>query len=164
MRGMSDPKLVVSKRVLAVSEDTKRRNPDLYGASASRLASAGVAVAVESKPMGTPPTRAKFIIKPSTDEDRLNKTERAYLTYLREQSYASIKIQAVTLKLGDDCRYTPDFFTVDRNGEGVFHEVKGFWRDDARVKIKVAAREFPVKFIAVQKAKGGGWTVEEINP
>ena len=45
-----------------------------------------------------------------------------------------------------------------------FHEVKGFWRDDARVKIKVAAEHFPFKFVAVRKKKlseGGGWDVEE---
>jgi hypothetical protein len=43
------------------------------------------------------------------------------------------------------------------------HEVKGFWTDDARVKIKVAASQFPVAFIAVRrigKAKGGGWDIE----
>jgi hypothetical protein len=43
------------------------------------------------------------------------------------------------------------------------HEVKGFWVDDARVKIKVAADMYPVEFIAIKKqAKkdGGGWAVE----
>ena len=44
------------------------------------------------------------------------------------------------------------------------HEVKGYWMDDARVKIKVAAAQHPVKFIAVKartKKDGGGWEVEE---
>ncbi|MFX6258524.1 DUF1064 domain-containing protein, partial [Acinetobacter baumannii] len=43
------------------------------------------------------------------------------------------------------------------------HEVKGFWTDDARVKIKVAAEQYPLTFLAVKaKAKkdGGGWAIE----
>jgi hypothetical protein len=34
------------------------------------------------------------------------------------------------------------------------HEVKGFWTDDARVKIKVAAEMYPIQFIAIKKEKG----------
>jgi hypothetical protein len=44
------------------------------------------------------------------------------------------------------------------------HEVKGFWQDDARVKIKVAASIYPFRFVAVTaraKKHGGGWAVEE---
>lgn len=44
------------------------------------------------------------------------------------------------------------------------HEVKGFWQDDARAKIKIAAAMFPFRFFAVKvktKREGGGWDVEE---
>lgn len=44
------------------------------------------------------------------------------------------------------------------------HEVKGFWEDDARAKIKIAADMYPIRFIAVQvlpKKAGGGWKIEE---
>jgi len=37
---------------------------------------------------------------------------------------------------------------------------EGFWQDDARVKIKVAASIHPIKFIAVTR-KGAGWEREE---
>ena len=50
------------------------------------------------------------------------------------------------------------------NGQIELHEVKGFWMDDARVKIKVAAEMYPFKFVAIKvKAKkdGGGYSVEE---
>lgn len=52
------------------------------------------------------------------------------------------------------------------NADGVMemHEVKGFWTDDARVKIKVAADQYPFRFIAfkaVAKSRGGGWLREE---
>jgi hypothetical protein len=101
----------------------------------------------------------------STDESKLNKTERAFLQWLRLQpSVAWIGIQNVTLKLADDCRYTPDFLWVNLIGDLEFIEVKGFWRDDARVKIKVAARQFPwARFIAVRRVKGE-WKFEEIKP
>jgi hypothetical protein len=43
------------------------------------------------------------------------------------------------------------------------HEVKGFWQDDARAKIKIAADIFPFRFIAIKgksiaKKNGGGWS------
>jgi hypothetical protein len=44
------------------------------------------------------------------------------------------------------------------------HEVKGFWADDARVKIKVAAEMYPFRFIAIMKLPkrdGGGFSIEE---
>ncbi len=104
------------------------------------------------------------VMTPTTDESRLNKTEAAFLAWLRANHWENIAIQAITLKLGDDCRYTPDF-TAIKDGKLVAFEVKGFWRDDARVKIKTAARQFRwLKFIAVTKAKGGGWDEESINP
>jgi predicted nuclease of restriction endonuclease-like RecB superfamily len=105
-------------------------------------------------------------LNPSKDEDGLNKTERAFLEHLRRQDWEWIGIQCLTLKIGDRCRYTPDFAAM-KAGRIVLWEVKGFWRDDARVKIKTAARAFPFfNFIAVQR-KGrtaAGWTVEKIAP
>lgn len=96
---------------------------------------------------------------------RLNKTEAAFLSYLRqERKYVFIYVQEVTLKLANDCRYTPDFATMDANFYFTFWEVKGFWRDDARVKIKVAAAKYPwARFIAVQR-KNGRWVEEAIRP
>ena len=44
------------------------------------------------------------------------------------------------------------------------HECKGFWMDDGRVKIKVAASIYPFRFVAVKanpKKDGGGWKREE---
>ena len=109
--------------------------------------------------------KTAFSIAPMTVEDDLNKTEAAYLDELQSSDkYAAIHTQGITFLLGANCRYTPDFFTVDKEGKAVAWEVKGFWRDDARVKIKVAARMYRwVKFIAVQKEKGD-WVYEEIKP
>lgn len=49
-------------------------------------------------------------------------------------------------------------------GEMELHEVKGFWTDDARVKTKVAADQYPFRIIGVTvktKKEGGGWNIEE---
>jgi len=102
----------------------------------------------------------------STDEMRLNKTERAFLVWLRAVAPSYVHIQDITLKLADDCRYTPDFSVNDpARGCRTFYEVKGFWRDDAKVKIKVAARLFPeFRFVVVQKKLGGGWAFSEVKP
>lgn len=85
---------------------------------------------------------------------QMNRTEAAYATTL----------EAATLKLADGCRYTPDFAVLRADGIMEMHEVKGYWTDDARVKVKVAAEKFPFVFKAVYKqAKkdGGGWRIEE---
>ena len=70
---------------------------------------------------------------------------------------------ALTLKLADDVRYTPDFLVVASDGVLECHECKGFMRDDARVKLRVAARLFPFRFILVTRPKTG-WVFETITP
>lgn len=101
-------------------------------------------------------------IAESTDESKLNKTEKAYLAYLRTLNPKFIGIQNITLKLANDCRLTPDFVTVD---DGiVFTDVKGFQREDALIKMKVAARQFRwAKFVIVKKTKSG-WEHTEVKP
>lgn len=96
---------------------------------------------------------------------KLNKTEAAYELLLKSQLEAGkvawYKVEGVKLRLGDNTFYTPDFAVMLANGQMEMHEVKGFWRDDARAKIKIAADLYPFRFIAVTKARGGGWDVEE---
>lgn len=98
----------------------------------------------------------------------MNKTEATYDAYLADQQTKGIilwhKFEAVKLRLADNTFYTCDFCVVASSGIVEMHEVKGFWQDDARVKIKVAASLYPFKFIAVKaraKKHGGGWEREE---
>lgn len=100
----------------------------------------------------------------------MNKTEAEYASHLslamKADEIVWYRFEAVTLKLANNTRYTPDFAVELANGEIEMHEVKGFWRDDARVKIKVAAALFPFRFIAVVKRtakNGGGWEREIIG-
>lgn len=99
---------------------------------------------------------------------QMNKTEAAYAMHLEARKNAHELIwyvfEGITFKLADGCRYTPDFAVMRDDGVIELHECKGYWTDDARAKIKVAADKFPFRFIAVYKqAKkdGGGWRFEE---
>lgn len=97
----------------------------------------------------------------------MNKTEAAYAETLEQRLQARdlrwYRFEAVKLRLAANTFYTPDFIVLAADGVLEFHEVKGRWHDDARVKIKVAASLYPFRFLAVQKVRkkaGGGWKVE----
>lgn len=100
----------------------------------------------------------------------MNKTEAAYaerLEVLKQYDEVGHYVfEAVRFVVGvKRCTYMPDFMVVLPDGLIEFHEVKGYWLDDARVKIKAAAKQFPwFTFKAVTrqpKKRGGGWEVEE---
>ena len=125
----------------------------------------------DSKPLGggvvdaATPLETKLAIQPTDDEAKLNKLERAWLAVLRERGADWIGIEPFGLKLASHrCRYHPDFITL-KDGQLTAFEVKGphYW-DDAKVKLKVAAREYPfIRFVLV-KREGGRWIETEIKP
>lgn len=94
----------------------------------------------------------------------MNKTEKAYADHLQFLQQAGdvlwFKFEGIKLRLADNTFYTADFAVLTKSMEIEIHEVKGFWKDDARVKIKVAASLYPFKFIAVTR-KGTFWNREE---
>jgi hypothetical protein len=97
-----------------------------------------------------------------------NKTELAYeeqvLKLEMQGGFVSwYRFEGLKLRLADNTFYTPDYAVMLVNGLIQCREVKGFWTDDARVKIKVAADQYPFEFIAVsqlRKKDGGGWKEE----
>lgn len=98
---------------------------------------------------------------------QLNKTEAAYDKHLALMQHAGEiqwrKFEGLKLRLADNTFFTPDFAVMAADGVIECHEVKGFWQDDARAKIKIAADMYPFRFIAVRvkpKKEGGGWEVE----
>lgn len=129
--------------------------------------------------------------RPKMKKGQMNLTEKAYSEHLAKLKLAGEIIdysyEPETLRIGQDCRYTPDFRVVKGNSvhcldpilnrsiEGQaeyvieFHEVKGtrkgkmFSEDDALVKIKAAAEMHPYKFIMVWREKDGSWARREIN-
>lgn len=104
---------------------------------------------------------------------QMNGLERAYADVLnqnrddgliREFHYEKVTLVIAQPPTALPSRYTPDFMVVNADGEVEFHETKGFMRDDARVKLKCAAEQYPFKFVLVTKRPkrdGGGFTYEE---
>jgi hypothetical protein len=98
----------------------------------------------------------------------MNATERRYAVHLEQRKQAGdvvwFRFEGMKFRLADSTFYTPDFAVMLASGELECHEVKGHWQDDARVKVKVVADQYPLRFIAVTantKKSGGGWAVEE---
>jgi hypothetical protein len=99
----------------------------------------------------------------------MNKTEEAYAAHLEVLRRAGevlwFKFEGVKLRLADSTFYSPDFVVMGRDRELQMHEVKGFWRDDARVKVKVAADQYPFRFVIVTaraKRDGGGFNIDPV--
>lgn len=104
--------------------------------------------------------------RPRTPKHAPNKTEARYGEHL-DSLYRAGKIkgfgfQRYTLRLADDTRYTPDYHVVTLDDVLELHEVKGFMRDDAHVKLKVAAEMFPHPFRLATWTKAGGWEIKEV--
>lgn len=101
---------------------------------------------------------------------QMNRLEEKYAALLDGRKAAgeilSWWFEGVKLKLADLTFFTPDFFVMLADGMLEFHDVKGgFFEDDARVKIKVAADRFPFRFVVARAKRvkdGGGWEFEEI--
>ncbi|MNL43600.1 hypothetical protein D3C87_1661210 [compost metagenome] len=102
-----------------------------------------------------------------------NKTEARYEQDLELRKRAGeilwYGFEVMTFKLADGCRLTPDFMVLTAAFELEAHDCKGsraVFSEDARVKMKVAAEHFPVRFIAVYPRKvkdGGGWDIEDFS-
>ena len=99
----------------------------------------------------------------------MNNLERRYVDHLRslqlDGEIHSFHFERHNLKLADRTYYKPDFEVMLPNGEIEFHEVKGFMMDDANVKIKVAAQQFPqYVFRLVQWDRKSGWKIKALPP
>jgi hypothetical protein len=109
-----------------------------------------------------PAPAAKPMLRQSA-APKLNTTEAAWGDYLRATlPSCPVLAQAITLRLANGCRYTPDFAQVTQEGIPAFYEVKGFMRDDAAVKIKVAAAQFPAWAFWLVWRKAGQWQQQRV--
>lgn len=138
------------------NESLRRRNPHLYppaqGPTAREIDHA------RKVSMGIPSTMVRQSSK------GLNKTEAAFLMLLQATNKdAFITQQAITFRLANGLRYTPDFVLFHPIGGTVdAFEVKGFMRDDAAAKIKMAATVYPfIKWTLAWK-KNGLWKTQII--
>jgi hypothetical protein len=108
-----------------------------------------------------------------------NKTEAAFAAFLRAELTrlrpgSVVLEQAITLRIANGSRFTPDIVTVspagitsEQGSEVAAYEVKGFARDDAIVKLKVAASLYPwIQFVLVTAGDRTRtiWNMEEVRP
>lgn len=138
-------------------------------ADIGKPASLGNAIKRLTKPVG-PREAAKKALQAlgRLKAGAMNKTEASYALHLeglkRSGEVAWFRFEGMKFRLADNTFYTPDFAVMLSGGQLECHEVKGHWQDDARVKIKIVADQYPLKFIAVTakpKKAGGGWQIEE---
>lgn len=95
-----------------------------------------------------------------------SKLEESYSGYLHVlmlagdiQRYA---YEPITLRLAPKTTLTPDFLVITKDGQLELHETKGFAREDAMVKLKVAARLYPFwRFWLVTRFRGE-WKLREL--
>lgn len=94
-----------------------------------------------------------------------NKEELAFRALLQgltaRKVISSFETQPFIIQIGVGCTYTPDFFVYHQDGTIEAIEYKGFLRDDALTKFKVAAMMYPeIVWHMVQKKtkkQGGGY-------
>lgn len=116
----------------------------------------------------TPKARVRGVIRQSGRQ--MNKTEARFeqehlkpLIYSAELS--AYDYEAVTLKLANGCRYTPDFWAISSKGVTVYYEIKarGMIWDDAIVKLKVAAAKYVNCEFYLCAWDRHGWTIERVR-
>lgn len=142
---------------------------------------AQVVAQIHGKPKGLD-LAGYLVAEAKTDEKRIrqkngdgmNKTERAFFVHLKATFPDAAHFpQRLSLRLANGASYRPDFISVftlspDTESDSIrltAWETKGFMREAAAVRIKVAASLYPwIAFCLVTKKKGGGWKVERILP
>jgi hypothetical protein len=120
---------------------------------------------------------AKMILKPNLKEmrgfrpspkpHRMNKTELDYADILVRlqltKQIVKFAYEPIKLRLAENTTYTPDFEVVRPDGSIEFHEVKGgFIREDAWLKLKIAAELFPEFTFYLCQYKNKTWSTKRV--
>lgn len=150
-----------------IGEATRRLNPQIFGTTGSVQRGCAESLLAETATVRKKRIRQKC-------GDGMNKTERAFLAYLQAHYGTACTIhREVSLPLANGVRYKVDFMTgmPNKDDDSAIvraYEVKGYARDDAIVKLKVAATLYPwIRFLLVTKLKSGsevGWSFESVKP
>ena len=99
---------------------------------------------------------------------QMNKSEQAYAQHLEHLKQRGDllwwKFEGMKFRLADKTFLTPDFAVMKRDGQISLHDVKGgYIFEDAKVKMKVAAEQYPFEFVIVKKDRGGIWSMTPIG-
>jgi hypothetical protein len=140
------------------------------------LAAQGIGVGpspVISAAVGMPLARdAQLAVAGVAEPEYRSKLEERYAEQLEADRLGGRVIrwryEALKLRLADRTFYSADFFVVTAERRIELQEVKGSWdaphQDDARVKVKVAAFQYPeFRFVGITPRDDdvGGWDREE---
>lgn len=117
--------------------------------------------------------RVRAVARMDAKPSGMNKTEARRADALeilkRAGEIADYRFEDVKLRLADNTFLTPDFLVIRADGGIELEDVKGrkgdryYATEDARVKIKAAARLFPwFRFFTVWESKDGRWNREEV--
>ena len=109
--------------------------------------------------------------KPRRTPGRMNKTEERFEREWIRPRYAIGEVEnwgfeRIKLRLGKATWYEVDFDIVTTEAI-LMVDVKGYWHEDARVKIKAAAQTFPFYlFVGATEpnGEGNGWELEYFSP
>lgn len=110
----------------------------------------------------------------NTPAGTMNKTESAYADHLQAQMLGGKilgwRYEAYKLRLADRTWYTPDFVVQTQDGTIELHEVKAtrstgklLIEDDAAVKIKVAADQYPEFLFLLAGRSRSGWNITAVR-
>lgn len=81
----------------------------------------------------------------------------------RAGEIVSYRFEAIKLRLADRTTYTPDFAVVLLDRRVAFVEVKGgFVREDAAVKLKIAAELYPEFTFTLAQWSKGQWSLRQM--
>lgn len=105
-------------------------------------------------------SKAKAILHETKYRSNL---ERDFAMYLAADG-SDVYYEPFRLKLANGAYYKPDFMIVSPLDQTmIVYEVKGHWREAAKVRIKVAAGLHPyLRFVVVTREEGQ-WQFEEIQ-
>lgn len=131
--------------------------------------------AVEGRRVSLPPAVGRV------PRPLMNKTEAAYDGHLELQlRFGQIlwhQFEAITIRLGNDCRFTPDQLVMLPDGHLELHDTKGTTKikqgrragqctyhaeEDALVKARVAAANFVIPVFFVWQERNGEWSKKEL--
>lgn len=85
--------------------------------------------------------------------------------YKRMGTIRDWRYEGIRLRLADGAWYKPDFVIVHNDGLIELEEVKGHWREAARVRWKVAVEQFrPMFTLSLTTKRAGAWVTVEYHP
>ena len=124
---------------------------------------AGEWVKVSSRPLASVPAQSSAKRIRQNTKPMMNKLETEFFESQLKTMYSTpISIQAISFRLANGLRYTPDFVSLSNLKAW---EVKGAWVDgDSFPKLKMAAAVYPeIVWLLVWK-KNGVWREQRVLP